>query len=163
MRLPRVRWTVRNLMIFVLILGGGIGWVVHRARDQRDAVAAIQAAGGEVIYDWERNEGWYNSGGTPIWPRWLVDRLGVDYFGNVVGVEMFVGSDAELVAIGRLSRLETISLNGSRVTDAGLRHLAGLSHFRHLLARGCERHGRRAGAPRGNDNTNIVRFTFDES
>ena len=23
MRLPRVRWTVRNLMIFVLILGGG--------------------------------------------------------------------------------------------------------------------------------------------
>jgi hypothetical protein len=28
-------------MVLVLIIGGGLGWVIHRARVQREAVAAI--------------------------------------------------------------------------------------------------------------------------
>ena len=40
----RLRISVRGLMALVLIVGGGLGWVIHRAHVQRDAVAAIQSA-----------------------------------------------------------------------------------------------------------------------
>ena len=35
----RLRISVRGLMALVLIVGGGLGWVIHRAHVQRDAVA----------------------------------------------------------------------------------------------------------------------------
>ena len=48
MKLPRVQSSVRALMALVLALGVGLGWFVHRAQVQRDAVAAILRAGGRV-------------------------------------------------------------------------------------------------------------------
>jgi hypothetical protein len=93
------RISLRALVVLDLITGGGLGWTVYRARDQRDAVAAIQHAGGTVTYDWEWTNGKCNPRGEPIWPKWLVERLGVDYFGHVVGVNLFHGSDAELAWI----------------------------------------------------------------
>ena len=56
----------------------------------------------------------------PPWPGWLVDRLGVDYFGSVVEVEVFEGgSDALLREIGGLGRLDTLIFGRSNVTPAG--------------------------------------------
>src|SRR4051812_18842713 len=78
-----VRFSVRGLVIAVLVIGGWLGWIAHRARVQREAVAAIKRAGGHVYYDWERNDGKPVPNGKPRWPRWLVDRLGIDYFGDV--------------------------------------------------------------------------------
>ena len=51
-KLP-LRVSLRALMIFVLMLGGVLGWVVHLAHVQRDAVAAIRSGGGSVIYNWQ--------------------------------------------------------------------------------------------------------------
>ena len=34
----RLRYSVRALMALVLVLGVGMGWVIHRAQVQRDAV-----------------------------------------------------------------------------------------------------------------------------
>ena len=48
-RRHRLRVTVRTMMTLVLILGSGLGWIVRRAQIQREAVAAIQRAGGSVI------------------------------------------------------------------------------------------------------------------
>src|SRR5207245_9817632 len=42
MRLPRLRLSVRAMMILVLILGGGIGWTVNRARAYRRNLATVQ-------------------------------------------------------------------------------------------------------------------------
>jgi hypothetical protein len=53
----RPRLSVRASMVLVLLLGGGIGWVVRIARIQRGAVAAIQRAGGRVWYSWEFKDG----------------------------------------------------------------------------------------------------------
>ncbi|MFI5456455.1 MAG: hypothetical protein ACHRXM_13480 [Isosphaerales bacterium] len=44
-------------MILVLVLGGGLGWIVHRAQIQRDAVAAIQRAGDSAFYEWDFRDG----------------------------------------------------------------------------------------------------------
>ena len=75
-------------MVFVLLIGGTLGWIVYRARVQRDAVASIEEADGSVWYQWQ----WRNSkpvvNGRPAWPAWLVNRIGVDYFGGVVRVSL---------------------------------------------------------------------------
>jgi hypothetical protein len=45
---------MRGLIVLVLVIGGGLGWVVREAHMQRDAVAAVVKAGGTVLYDWRR-------------------------------------------------------------------------------------------------------------
>jgi hypothetical protein len=136
----RFRLSVRGLMILVLLLGGGLGWFAHvlrKAQAQRDAVSAIQRIGGNVHYESE----WSNATppvGTlpsrpPLWPKWLVDRVGTDFFLNVVGIYLTRGaSDAELAYLGSLSRLESLVVHPSTVTDAGLVHLKGLTHLSNL-------------------------------
>src|SRR5205823_5057141 len=79
----------------VLVLGGAGGSVVHRAKVQRDAVAAIERAHGHVYYQWQLRDVQIARAGQPRWPKWLVDRLGVDYFGDVLMVDLAGdGSDA---------------------------------------------------------------------
>jgi hypothetical protein len=46
-----LRFNVRGLIVVVLVIGVGLGWVVRQAHGQRDAVAAILRAGGVVEYD----------------------------------------------------------------------------------------------------------------
>jgi hypothetical protein len=128
-----LRFSVRALIVLVLVLGGVLGWIVRSARVQRDAVAAIEKAGGGVWYDWELKDGSPSPNPRPWWSRWLADHVGVDYFSSVVGVAFFQGgSDAEAVHVGRLSRLVDLDLQGPSVTDAGLAHLKGLTSLQVL-------------------------------
>jgi internalin A len=120
----RLRISVRGLIVVVLVIGVGLGWIVQGARIQRQAVAAIRRDGGLVFYDWHHWDG----KGEPGAPKWLVDRLGVDYFGHVVSVALGQpGSPSALRNIGQLSHVERLRLNGPFVTDAGLAHLKGLT------------------------------------
>ncbi len=146
MRFPHARFSVRTLMVLVLVVGGGFGWIVHRAHVQRDAVAAIKRGGGEVLYEWhlrelENPKRALNAGfgvdpnGQPKWPKWFVDRLGVDYFGSVKYVRLsYKNSDALMPHSGRLDRLEYLSIHDARntLTDMGLAHLQGLTNLRFL-------------------------------
>ena len=52
-RRPRVRLSVRALMIVVLILGGGMGWLVRRAHDPARCRRGRRAGRRAVWYDWE--------------------------------------------------------------------------------------------------------------
>ena len=52
-----LRFSVRGLVVVVLLIGVGLGWLVLGARIQRDAVAAIKSGGGGVNYDWEWSNG----------------------------------------------------------------------------------------------------------
>ena len=45
------RFSVRGLISVVLLIGIGLDWWIHRARVQRDAVAAIRRAHGSVRYN----------------------------------------------------------------------------------------------------------------
>ena len=140
-------------MALVLLIGLGMAWIVHRARVQRQAVAAITQGGGTVRYDWQfLPNGRRNPNGQPAYPGWLVRRLGVDYFGNVVVVYLGPGDvDPIMAHVGRLDRLKHLhALGGAKMTDAGLAHVrrlfrmedlsldekgitgAGLVHMEHL-------------------------------
>ena len=71
MRLPRVRLSIRALCAVVLAFGVALGWVVHRARVQRDAVAAIERSIGRVFYDWQWAPLGYSPSGLPVLPAGL--------------------------------------------------------------------------------------------
>ncbi len=129
----RFRFRLRSLMIAIGIVGGGLGWIIHRAQVQRDAVAVIERHGGFVLYDWQ----WKNGNRVPNairpWPAWLVDRLGIDFLANVVYVNLRDRASNELLTqVEKLSRLECLLLARSAVTDEGLAHLEGLTALQWL-------------------------------
>jgi internalin A len=129
-----LRVSVRALMILVLVLAAGFGQIVRTERVQHAAVAAIKNAGGSVRYDWELKNGKRIPDAKPWAPQWLVNQIGVDYFGNVVSVILTdTGTDMELAYVGRLRRLERLTLvNCKRMTDTGLAKLIGLTGLRTL-------------------------------
>jgi Leucine Rich repeats (2 copies)/Leucine Rich repeat len=159
-RLPRfwihrLRVSVRTLMILVLVLGGGLGWLAYLARQaqiQRVAVTAVRKVGGSVLYDWQFESGKVRvkpgtniiSDEVPRWPKWMVDRLGVDAFGFVTDVSFRPSAmspssdqiDEALAQVGNLRRLKHLTLVLTPVNDAGLACLEGLSNLESLMLRG---------------------------
>ena len=132
MRLPRVRFTVRRMMIAMAVFGGGLGWYLTGVRAQRDAVAEIRHLGGYV---------WYEYGApypidrhTATLPRlkhWAGGLIGPDFVANVGGVEVphLVGAAGAIdranrcmFYVSKLKHVESVSLSGWPVTDDGLLH-----------------------------------------
>jgi hypothetical protein len=134
----RLRMSVRAFLALVLVIGGWLGWIVRSGRIQRDAVAEIRRAGGQVWYEWEYQDGRFYMGEFHCpWPKWLVDHVGVDYLGNVIRVDLNGrGSDADLVHVGKLGRLEELLLIDSSVTDSGLAHLSRSTTLKSLFLAG---------------------------
>jgi hypothetical protein len=100
----RRRWlqfSLRGLLALLTVFAIWLGVIVNRAREQREAVKAIEATGGIVQYDWQVNlerasmiEGFehykvFRKYGSPGGPAWLRRRIGNDYFQNVVTVELY--------------------------------------------------------------------------
>jgi hypothetical protein len=128
-----MRISVRGLVVAVLVLGGGFGWVVNRARVQREAVAAIERAGGSVKYEWDFADGHVISGGEPAWPKWLLKNLGPNYFAHIAVAELPRGAtDEHLRPVAALKSLELLILRNSRITGSGLAPVAGLAELRNL-------------------------------
>jgi hypothetical protein len=106
---------------------------VRAARLQREAVAAIQSAGGIAFYNWEFSNGGFVVGGEPSVPAWLVDVIGVDYFGHVTSAYIFPPANDQVIAqVGRLKRLQLLDVSSSSVTDVGLERLRGLTNLSFL-------------------------------
>jgi hypothetical protein len=120
-----LRFSVRGLIVVVLLIGAGLGWVVRQAHVQRAAVAAITRAGGSVKYDWEWSNGKTIPSGEPRAPRWVVDLVGVDYFGHVTRISHlrpWMDNDPLVIQAGRLPRLERLDLDGRALSGWGLVH-----------------------------------------
>jgi hypothetical protein len=121
---PKPRWktlSVRALLALILVIGLWLGWVVHKARQQREAVAALQKFGGFVHYDWEFINGpvkvpqgnsiWMPSWGKfrpkskPWAPAWLRRAAGDECFQSIAHVSLYVDlkkqfADASWVNMG---------------------------------------------------------------
>ena len=153
-----LRFSVRGMIVLVLVIGTGLGWLVRSARIQREAVAVIETdGGGGVAYDWDSGAGTTDFRGRPPAPNWLADLVGVDYFGRVRFVVLWDARPATIAAVSRLSGLRRLAINGSGLrdtdlapletltelselvlsgdaaTDAGLKHVNGLTKLRKLV------------------------------
>ena len=113
---------MRATIVAVLIVGGLLGWFLRSVRLQREAVEAIQRAGGWVAYDWP----WADHGaylGKITEPPWwapiaqdvepTLKVVGQDYAKWVVVMHMWgrynvQAEDAVMVHVGRLTRLERL-------------------------------------------------------
>jgi hypothetical protein len=116
----------------VALAACGLGWVVYRAEVQRNAVTAIRGVYGTVLYDWQSHGGRPRDE-EPPGPKWLVDRIGIDYFSNVTSVGLAGGGfDTQIAKVANLHRLEELRLSSSHVTDAGLACLKGLTRLETL-------------------------------
>jgi hypothetical protein len=136
-----LRFSLRGLIVAVLVIGAGLEWVVREAHIQRDAVAAIKRACGSVGY----HHGWTffirhdSSIESPVaqalWaPKWLVDAIGIDYFDRVDSVGFYLKgcTDEAIVDVGRLPGLIFLTVDGGIVTDIGLTHVKGLTNLDEL-------------------------------
>jgi hypothetical protein len=113
-------------------------------------VAAIVEAGGDVGYDWQRTASGNLSdliksvaqpptafAGRVVWPRWLVNLLGVDAFGRVDKVWFARGpreiSGQLLAQVGRLRHLEILCVHRQSLLDTtSLDQLKELTELRDL-------------------------------
>ncbi len=119
------QFSLRSVLIQWAIAAVLFNWLalhIRAARRQQAAVAAISAAGGIAIYDFE----WDPWGDHA--PKFLRQALGHDFFQDVVYVRLNTpaANDELMARIRYLDGLGALVLNGTPVTDAGLAHLKSL-------------------------------------
>ena len=157
----RLRLSLGGMMILILGVGGVLGRVVHRARVQRDAVAAITTprrdTRGTVYYDWQFAAGqgapspgprWmgeilgkFDANARPRGPRWMRDAFGPDLFDTVVNVHIGGPNvDDELLEnVGKLGGVEHLTIQGKAAPDlspAGMARIRTLPRLKVLSVRG---------------------------
>jgi hypothetical protein len=141
--LPRRFWprlSIRGLMILVLVLGGGIGWVAQRAKIQRDAVRGISAAGG-VRYNWQYVSEKYDPKASPPGPKWLRDIVGPDLLDTVVlaNLQGPNADDRVMSHVGALPGVERFNLQGKTspsLTAAGMARIGQLPRLQQFWVQG---------------------------
>jgi hypothetical protein len=92
----RLQFSLRFLLVVLTVFFVWLGVAVNRAREQREAVKAIEALGGTVVYDWEPeleeieqlsvpHHVYFRLGprGQPHGAPWLRRLIGDDYFQHV--------------------------------------------------------------------------------
>ena len=151
------QFSIRSLLLLTVVVAIPCSWLTvgrEQAGKQREAVAAIRAMGGLITYDYEaayraglRAAGAAKGPPTPPGPAWARRLLGEDLFADVIEVGPFPSgvvvagpivdlsspiTDACLMQIGKLPRLEVLDLGYSQVSDAGLKELHGLTRLRKL-------------------------------
>jgi len=139
-----LRYSLRSLFVTSAVIGVLLAMYVVPAERQRQAVAQIRAAGGEVTY-------------LPTKSKWRLEHLGQDYAtspwrvlfnGNASESSVYAASrlptlitlhctdshftDAHLGLFATHTEIRELWLSGTAVTDDGLRHLATLPHLQSL-------------------------------
>ena len=127
---PRRRWyqcSLRTLLVLMLLACIGMGWIAmkrQQARKEREAVEAIRQLDGlfgetvDLKGEPRRQASWRK--------KLLGDDVGVDY--DLV----VLTNDAAMAYLKDLTRLRTLVLYGRKVTDAGMKHLNGLTQLHGL-------------------------------
>ena len=134
---PRRRWfrfSLRSLLLFVVLVGIPLGWLgskVNRARKQRAVVAELQKLGARFIYDPVNELGPKER--QPSGPTWLIDLLGREYFDDVFQVSIASPgvTDETIELIAELPAVEYVFLKSADgITDDGFVHFANMHNLK---------------------------------
>jgi hypothetical protein len=142
-----VQFRLATLLIAITQIGVWLGVWADRANRQKRAVAAIEAAGALIHFDYERDSQLNrvdvdHSPAPQLLRRWMGD----DFFRRVVEVDFEIGFDEQgnhlgltkiddqgMACLEDLPDVECLLLGFQPgITDAGLAHLRGLRNLRYL-------------------------------
>lgn len=127
--------SLRAMLVAVTFGCIGLGWEVEQVRRQRAAVAAIQAVGGNVMYDWhETAPRTVSTAGRPKGSAWLRRLIGDDYFQRPVWISFLGGarSDGWVNAVCELPSTKYLLLGQKDVSDDILRRMRVMPHLEEL-------------------------------
>jgi hypothetical protein len=135
-----LRFSVRGLIVFVLVIGVWLGWVVRQAQVQRDAVSAINRAGGHITYDIDLRNEVFPWNKLSACRRVIGEYVGIDVVSHVIYAHIDVtpsNNDAAcqlaLARLGNLHQLKTMNFLGASITDGDLARVAGMKHLKLLM------------------------------
>jgi hypothetical protein len=137
LRRPRfgLRFSLRAFLGGVTLFCILLAWQLHRAKQQKEAVAGIRAAGGWVHYDYERPDSLTASidpEARPWEPKWLLALVGIDFFHDVVEVNMVYEGDGQerqdntkppvniAPQLAHFPRLRWLLMSGPFIDDKGM-------------------------------------------
>jgi Leucine-rich repeat (LRR) protein len=127
-RLPRLRLTLRLLLLVVAAVAAMLGWQLKRQRDIRRAIDAIEAKGGMLFH---ADELLNNNLGAADQPSWFRQLTGEDRFVTVTAVAMnneaFTDEDVDILR--SLPSVTQLTVSGSRITDAAMSAIARLPNL----------------------------------
>ncbi len=141
---PKRRWfqfSLRTLLIVMLIIAIPCAWVgrkIEQKRREREAVTAIKALGGHVLFDYQVDAAVTNgepdaiATAEPFGPAWLRKCVGDDFFSDVVCVTLWRRDtgDAASEHLKQLTHLQELWLNTSGLSDAGMANLKEMANLR---------------------------------
>lgn len=137
LRRPHLRFSLRTLLLLVLVFGCLLAWKVNMARRQEASVVWVRETSGSVLYDYEADEnGRAHNNPKPPAPPWLIDQLGIDFFDEVVCVNLTNTDVRDLTPLQGLKSLQWLRLAYTEVSD--LTPLSGLTDIRNLDLDGTE-------------------------
>ncbi len=136
---PKLRWNQYSLsLLFIMatLVALACSWYInemHKATKRRAVIEEIIELGGSVKY-YDYTEPDYG-GEPPRWFSWLRKLHGDEYLGNAVYVNLGFTqvTDAGLLYLKDLPKLERLVLDDTQITDAGLVHLMGLTKLKELV------------------------------
>ena len=118
---PKRRWfrlSLRTLFVLLTVACLWVGWISHRADQQRQVVEWVTELNGYVLYDYEMDE---NSriakDADPPGPDWLRDLIGVDYFANVLLVNFNRTQVRDPTPLANLKSLDELYLYRTQVSQ----------------------------------------------
>ena len=134
-------------MLLVLILAVFLGWRANKARQQRRVVAAVEAYGGWVHYDYEFVSGKLTPGQAPWAPHWLRAVLGDEFFRELSYVSLvydYPGGKRQenpnskpcedlLAQLVSQTGLTTLLMKRTQATDEGLKLIGQMTGLEDLL------------------------------
>lgn len=126
-----LQFSLRTLLVVMLVVCVTLGWKVNKARKQREAVAWVQECGGTLFYDYEFDGGPLRNNPQPPGPQWLRELLGIDFLDDVVFVSLHNDQVTDVTLLAGLTSLEGLEIGGTQVSD--LSPLAGLTSLELLL------------------------------
>ena len=138
-----LRFSLRSMLLLVVVIAIPIAWKVNRARNQRVVVAELEKLNADLIYDYQivatNGVRSYDFYAPPPGPKWLTALLGKEYFVEVrkVCADGAAVTNETLALIAKLPDIEQVELvnldSEPGITDDGLVHFSKMQSLQAIV------------------------------